>query len=67
MDIYNSYNSGNGSFQDRRLSALLLNDYIKVDERGLPELLLALRAYAENINFYDLDGQVSGNWLDLLM
>ena len=67
MDIYNSYNSGNGSFQDRRLSALLLNDYIKVDERGLPELLLALRAYAENINFYDLDGQVSGHWLDLLM
>ena len=67
MDSYNSYNSGNGSFQDKRLSALLLNDYINVDERGLPELLLALRIYAENINFYDLDGQVSGHWLGLLL
>lgn len=56
-----------GSFQNKRLSDLLTNEYIQVDERGLAELVLALKAYAENVNYYDLDGQVNGSWLDLLL
>ena len=63
----NPDNHGIGSFQDKRLSTLLSPDYIRVDEREIAELLFALRCYAENINFYDLNGKVNGNWLELLL
>ncbi|VAW60026.1 hypothetical protein MNBD_GAMMA11-79 [hydrothermal vent metagenome] len=46
---------------------VLSEKYIQVDERSMPDLLNAMRLHAENINFYDLDGNVNGNWLNLLL
>ncbi len=55
-----------GAFQNRRFPDALLKNYVWVDERELPELLLSLMAYAKNLNFYNLDGKVSGDWTPLL-
>ena len=60
-------NSQQGSYQDRRLSPVLADDYVYVDERSLPDLLLALQHYSRNINFYNLDNQAVGDWQSLLL
>ena len=54
------------SSRQHRSSRVLKNGYIAVDERDLAKLLLAVRAYAENLQFYNLDGEQAENWAKLL-
>ncbi len=67
MNIKKITNNNDGSFQNSRMPEALSEEYIRIDERTLPDLLNAMRSHAENINFYDLDGTKSGNWLSLLL
>ncbi|VAW68131.1 hypothetical protein MNBD_GAMMA10-3380, partial [hydrothermal vent metagenome] len=63
VNIGNSH----GSLQHQRFPDVLAKNYIRVDERELHDVLLALGEYAKNINFYDLDEKIKGSWHDLLM
>lgn len=53
-----------GKSQNQRLLDALLPSYVSVDERSTADLLIFAREYAKQINYYDPDNELDGNWLD---
>lgn len=52
-----------GTSQRQRLEAALDHNYVKIDERGLPDLLLYARQYAQLLQFYSPSNNAGGDWL----
>ncbi|MCP4996285.1 MAG: hypothetical protein GY934_21300 [Gammaproteobacteria bacterium] len=51
-----------GTSQKQRLLAALEPDYVSVDERSLKDLLEFARVYAKELNYYNGENQVQGDW-----
>ncbi|MEM7061811.1 MAG: hypothetical protein AAF572_01425 [Cyanobacteria bacterium P01_B01_bin.77] len=54
-----------GVSQRQRQLAALSPDYIRVDERSLADFLAFTHGLAQQVNYYDLDDQLAGNWQSL--
>lgn len=55
-----------GINQQERLIAALSPDYIKIDDRTVAELLRFLSGLSAQINYYNFNDQIDGDWGDLL-
>lgn len=55
-----------GSSQMQRLLKALKTDYVKIDERGVDDLLAFIYKYSEKIQFYDSNNKESGDWKDFI-
>ncbi|MBI1938380.1 MAG: baseplate J/gp47 family protein [Ignavibacteriales bacterium] len=55
-----------GSSQTQRLLKALKNDYVKIDERGVDDLLAFIYKYSGKIQFYGSDNQTAGSWKDFI-
>ncbi|QHT66021.1 hypothetical protein GXP67_04705 [Rhodocytophaga rosea] len=55
-----------GTAQDNRFLEALDFNYVKIDERSLEDLLVFATGFAKLINFYDLNGQIDGDWSEFL-
>ncbi len=55
-----------GTSQENRFLSALDFDYVKVDERSFEDLLVFAYGFSKLINFYNLEGQVEGDWSDFL-
>lgn len=56
-----------GTSQAGRVLKALLPDYARIDEREDADLILFASRYAAQINFYDVNNEVDGNWQPLMM
>ncbi|MEJ2063635.1 MAG: hypothetical protein P8X74_10240 [Reinekea sp.] len=54
-----------GAQRSARLPQVMCDQAVPVDRRGLSELLVVLRLYAQNIKFYNLNNRVEGSWASL--
>lgn len=61
-DNFRPINRTPASFQHYRFPAELQDGFIPVDERTLPDLITALRAYSNTISYYNLDKEPEGDW-----
>ncbi len=55
-------NLGYGTKQNLRCPRALNPSYAQVDERDLPTLLAFIAQYSELLNFYDMSGNIVGDW-----
>ena len=55
-----------GVSQENRLIRALHPSYVKIDERGIADLLLYAKKYAKCIRFYSLDNQPVGDWSNFI-
>lgn len=55
-----------GSSQTQRLLKALKTDYVKIDERGVDDLLAFIYKYSEKIQFYDSDNNSAGSWKEFV-
>jgi hypothetical protein len=60
--LLNNILKSDGTNQDQRLLPALDPDFIKVDERGIKELLSFTYGLSKEINFFDLKNQPDGDW-----
>ena len=51
-----------GTSQLQRIQAALQEDYIRIEERTIEDWLKFAQKYAEELNYYDADNQLNGNW-----
>lgn len=51
-----------GTSRQQRLLKALLPDYVAVDERKIKDLKSFVQQYAQEINYYDAENNVSGDW-----
>lgn len=51
-----------GTSWKTRMRKELSEDYVKIDERKLPELLYFINSYASYIRFFDPNGDENANW-----
>lgn len=56
-----------GTSQQQRLLKALLPGYVSVDERSMEDLVAFAREYAKEINFYNSDNEIDGNWQSFFM
>ena len=51
-----------GTAQSQRLPKAMIPGYVAVDERTLEDTFAFIQAYAKELNFYDLNDTVTGDW-----
>ncbi|NVO10584.1 MAG: baseplate J/gp47 family protein [Bacteroidales bacterium] len=51
-----------GTSQQQRLLKALLPGYIAVDERSMGDLIEFVKQYAKEINFFNINNDIKGNW-----
>ena len=51
-----------GTSQLQRTQAALQEDYVRIEERTIEDWLKFAQKYAEELNYYDADNQLNGNW-----
>ena len=52
----------NGTTQNERLLPFIYSDFVKVDERGLDDLLLFINELSYYVEYFNLKNEVDGNW-----
>jgi hypothetical protein len=55
-----------GTSQQQRAQAALADDYVRIEERTIVDWLNFAEKYAEELNYYNADNQVQGDWSDFL-
>jgi len=60
--LLNNILKSDGTNQNQRLLPALDPDFIKVDERGLKDLLSFAYGLSKQIKFFPLDNNPDGNW-----
>lgn len=61
-EYFKRVNRLKGSVQSARAPKALREGYIPIDDRTLSDLIRALAAYADIIQFYDIDNKPAGTW-----
>ena len=56
----------NGTLRDNRLNKDLLESPFRIDDRSPWDLLAYVASYLENINYYNTENRVKGNWKTLV-
>jgi len=62
--LLNNVLKSDGTNQSQRILPALVPDSIKIDERGIKNILDFTYQLAEQINFFNLDNVPDGNWQD---
>jgi len=60
--LLNNILKSDGTNQSQRILPALVPEFIKIDERSIGDILDFTYQLAQQINFYDKDGTVSGDW-----
>ena len=55
-----------GTSQTARRQKALQPDYVQIDERSLEDFLAFAREYAKELNFYDENNELQGDWTGLI-
>jgi len=53
-----------GITQDERRMEALMPDFIKIDERDIPEMLRFATELSAQFNYYNINNKIEGNWED---
>lgn len=56
----------NGTLRDNRLPKNLLESPFRIDDRSLWDLLAYISSYLENINYFNTENRINGDWKNLV-
>lgn len=55
-----------GTIRDNELNKTLISDSFQIDQRSFGDIMGYMCSYLENINFFDIENKVDGDWKKLI-